>query len=80
MYSLGLLLHEFLTGSPPYPEDLLTQDLDFVIKKFKITPERFDELMALPPRTFRDYKNQYTRIEQLKRLVTGLRARGLYPK
>ena len=65
---------------PPYPEELLAQDMDFVIKKFQITPAQFDELMALPVRNFRDYRNQYSRVEKLKQLVTHLRARGLYPK
>lgn len=65
---------------PPYPEDLLTQDMEFVLKKFQISQTDFDTLMALPQRSFRDFKNQYDRIEKLKTLVTALRARGLYPK
>ncbi len=65
---------------PPYPEALLAQDMDFVLKKFQISQAEFDALMALPTRSFRDFKNQYNRIELLKKLVTKLRARGLYPK
>lgn len=65
---------------PPYPEELLVQDIDFVLKKFQIRQAEFDALMALPTRSFRDFKNQYNWIELLKKLVTTLRARGLYPK
>ena len=65
---------------PAYPQELLQQDLEFVVKKFKITNERFEELMALPASTFRDYRNHYNWISRLKRLVTLLRARGLYPR
>jgi N-acetyl sugar amidotransferase len=40
---------------PICPPDLLRQDKEFVIKKLGLTEAEFDEIMALPPRTFKDY-------------------------
>lgn len=67
-------------AKPAYPEHLLQQDLEFVIKKFKISSEDFDRMMATPARTFRDFRNQFDRVESLKRIVNALRARNLYPR
>jgi len=40
-----------------YDSSLLAQDLDFVIKKFNLTPHEFDALMKIPNRTASDYPN-----------------------
>lgn len=42
---------------PSYDANLLTQDLDFVIKKFGLESREFDELMKIPNRTASDYPN-----------------------
>ncbi len=36
-------------------------------------------MMALPPRTFRDYRNSYGFVQLLKRWVNRLAGAGLYP-
>jgi N-acetyl sugar amidotransferase len=39
----------------PYPAALMMNDKEFVIKKFGLTKEDFDGIMALPPKSFYDY-------------------------
>jgi len=41
--------------SEPYPVDLQNQDKEYVIKKFGITSEEFNDLMNLPKKEFDDY-------------------------
>lgn len=44
----------------PYPSDeQKNADRGFVIKKLGLTEDQFDELMALPIRSFRDYPSNY---------------------
>jgi hypothetical protein len=64
----------------PYPAALAEQDRRYVIKKLGITEAEFERLMALPKRTFRDYPNNFERVERLKRLANMLRARGWYAR
>jgi N-acetyl sugar amidotransferase len=64
----------------PYPAELAEQDRLYVIKKLGLTADEFERLMALPRRTFRDYPNNFARIERLKRFATVLRARGWYAR
>lgn len=39
----------------PYPQNLVLEDREYVIKKFEITEDEFEQIMALPPKTFLDY-------------------------
>jgi len=39
----------------PYPPNLLRDDLDFVLKKFELTPDEFEAMMAKPKKTYLDY-------------------------
>jgi N-acetyl sugar amidotransferase len=64
----------------PYPAALAEQDRRYVIKKLALTEDEFERLMALPRRSFRDYPNNFARIERLKRLANLLRARGWYAR
>jgi N-acetyl sugar amidotransferase len=66
--------------SEPYPSALAEQDRRYVIKKLAVSEAEFERLMALPRRTFRDYPNNFARIERLKRLANLLRARGWYAR
>jgi len=63
-----------------YPADLQEQDRRYVIKKLELTDAGFETLMAAPPRSFRDYPNNFARVESLKRMVNALRARGWYSR
>jgi hypothetical protein len=40
--------------------------IDLCIKRLGLTREEFDEIMALPPKTFRDYQTNYDLIKLLK--------------
>ncbi len=69
---------EELLRTAPYAPELQKQDRAFVVKKLGLTDDSFDEIMSLPIRSFRDYKNSYGKVQLLRRSVNGLRARNLY--
>jgi N-acetyl sugar amidotransferase len=62
--------------APPAPEDLMREDMEYVCKKLGLSRVEFDALMALPARTFLDYPNSYTRLEQAKKVLRFLRDRA----
>lgn len=66
---------------PPYPSpELLAQDKEFMYKKFDYSPNEFEQIMQLPPKTFLDYKNKAKRVEQIKSYLNFLRRKGRYAK
>lgn len=65
---------------PPYPENVQQQDLEYVSKKLGLTVDEFEEIMALPVKSFRDYRNNYDAVQFLRRSVNKLRKSGLYPR
>lgn len=65
---------------PPYPESLQAEDLVYVTKKLGLKGSAFQEIMDLPPRTFRDYKNSFAAVNSLKSIANSLRKSGLYPR
>jgi len=65
---------------PPYPESQQADDLEYVSKKLGLRNGAFDEIMALPCKTFRDYKNSYKFVNTLKSIANRLRIIGLYPR
>jgi N-acetyl sugar amidotransferase len=67
-------------AKPPYPEEEQQQDLQYVVKKLGLSLAEFEQLMALPVKSFRDYRNSYQRVDTLKRTVNVLRRRGLYAR
>ena len=64
----------------PYPPAMAEEDRRYVIKKLGLDEAHFEALMKLPRRTFRDYLNNFERVQQLKRSVNFLRARGWYAR
>lgn len=58
---------------PIYPAQGLADDRTYVLKKLGLTEAQFDELMALPPKTFLDYPNSYARTELAKRVLRRVR-------
>jgi N-acetyl sugar amidotransferase len=56
---------------------LAAEDRAYTIKKFGLSADEFDALMARPNRTFRDYPNAYGLVSRIKRLVNFLRKRDL---
>jgi len=65
---------------PPYPETQQAEDLEYVSKKLGLKGGAFNEIMALPCKTFRDYKNSFDLVNSLKSIANRLRGMGLYPK
>lgn len=65
---------------PSYDEQLFRQDMAFVIKKFELNVTSFQEIMNLPIKTFRDYPNNFKRVQLLKSYVNKLREKGLYSR
>ena len=58
--------------TPPYNDELLQQDIEYVIKKFNLTRDEFDRIMQAPPADARDFPNNYV----LFRLLLGWRQRA----
>lgn len=40
-----------------YPSDLLQQDKEYVVKKLGLTQKEFDDIMATPPKSYKEYPN-----------------------
>jgi N-acetyl sugar amidotransferase len=65
---------------PGYEEQLFRQDKDFVIKKFDLNEASFEDIFNLPVKTFRDYPNNFERVQRLKSFVNKLREKGFYSR
>jgi N-acetyl sugar amidotransferase len=51
---------------PPYPsQELLDQDMQFVLKKFGLSLDEFNGIMKLPPRTHTDFAGNYLLFHRL---------------
>jgi len=56
-----------------YPEDKLREDKAFVLKKLNLTEKQFEEVMALPNKTFRDYPSNYLFFQTGRKLASLFR-------
>lgn len=65
---------------PGYDAKLLRQDKEFIIKKFVLTEESFENLMKLPVKSFTEYPNSFEQVRFIKKIVNFLRVRGYYTK
>lgn len=63
-----------------YDDHQRLQDQDLVLKKLDLTKDQFEEILAAPPRSFRDYPNSHAFVQRLRNLVNRLRGLGLYPR
>lgn len=52
---------------PHYPENLLKQDIQFVLKKFNLTAKEFELIIKAPPKKATDYPSNYFLFETLKK-------------
>lgn len=61
----------------PYPENMLNDDIQFLIKKFNLTEEEFKAIMELPKKTFWDYPSyeNHVLLKYFKRLYKYLSVR-----
>ena len=65
---------------PSYDIDLQKQDTEYVIKKLDITRDQYLEILNKEVHSFRDFKNSYKVVQNLKAIVSFLRTKNLYPK
>ena len=65
---------------PTYPEKLQKEDLVYVKKKLGLSDHDWDEILNTPPKSFRDYPNNYWLTEFLRDAVNMLRKVKLYPR
>src|SRR5689334_8627421 len=59
--------------APVYPEDLLEQDRLYAVKKLGLDEASFERIMALPRRTFLDYRTNQAIFTLAKRIVNSSR-------
>jgi len=57
-----------------YPVEKISEDKDFILKKLNLTSDEFDEIMALPKKTFRDYPSNYLLFQTGKKLRSLFRS------
>lgn len=61
---------------PPASDEQLMQDREFVIKKFELTEASFEELMARPVKSYKDYpNNQNSKVYEAGRKIYRMIAR-----
>lgn len=56
-----------------YEPDKLIEDRDFVIKKLGLTDQEFEEIMARPIKTYRDYPSNYLLLKRWPSLIRWTR-------
>jgi N-acetyl sugar amidotransferase len=66
--------------APAYAVSLQEQDLIYVCKKLGLQKASFDSIMAAPISDFTNYRNNYSTVQFLRRLVNFLREHHLYPR
>jgi len=66
---------EALAGleEPVYPQHLLNEDREYVIKKLMLSESDFDEIMKSPNKTFLDYRTSRRIFEFAKKIVNASR-------
>lgn len=62
-----------LMQEPVYPAKLLEQDREYAIKKLQFTEEQFAEIMAVPRKTFLDYRTSHRLFAWAKSLLNTAR-------
>uniref|UniRef100_UPI004047B748 N-acetyl sugar amidotransferase n=2 Tax=Roseivirga sp. TaxID=1964215 RepID=UPI004047B748 len=65
--------------APIYPEGMLEQDMEFVLKKFGLSQQEFDKLMKDEVKTFKDYPNTSEFHLKLRKMLNNLRERKILP-
>jgi N-acetyl sugar amidotransferase len=69
---------EILQSAPLDPE-LVEKDREYLLKKFKLTPEEFDQIMDRPIRSILDYPNHYRLEMRFRKALLKLRKFKLLP-
>ena len=53
---------------PPYPKDLIKEDIKYICKKWGMNEKEFHEIFKYKPKTFKDYPNQFLLISLIKKI------------
>ena len=61
-----------------YQKDLMVRDLSYVKKKLGFSDEEFTKIMNSPIKSYKDYPNNYSKVQFLRKTVNILRSLGLY--
>lgn len=69
-----------LLREPTYDPSLQAADKVYVQKKLGLSNSEYEEILNLPTRSFRDFRNSYRQVQFLRRGVDTLRGRGLYDR
>jgi len=56
---------------PPFDRERVAVDMQYMAKKFEVSTEEFEEILARPPRSYRDYPNDQKKLEFLYRVYRG---------
>ncbi|MCB0733464.1 MAG: N-acetyl sugar amidotransferase [Flavobacteriales bacterium] len=64
--------------APIYPPERIAEDTEYIIKKFDIPDEVFNDIMQATPKTFLDYPTNYPLHSKLRNFLSTLRSKGLY--
>jgi N-acetyl sugar amidotransferase len=67
-----------MQNDPYLSEELKLQDKEYVIKKLGLTKREFEEIMALPPKSYKDYPNNYFLLKKFNWVAELARKRGTY--
>jgi hypothetical protein len=57
---------------PPFDAGQLVRDRNYVARKFGVTVEELERILALPPKTYRDYPNDQHFLERLYAVYRAL--------
>ena len=69
-----------LLEEPIYPEKYFREDYNYVLKKFDLTEDEFEDILNAEARTFRDFPNSYNLVQFMRKCINILRKYNLYPK
>lgn len=62
-----------LLSEKPYDETKLQEDIQYVSQKLEISADKFNEIMKLPPKSFKDYPNNRRKLELIYKVYRFLK-------
>jgi N-acetyl sugar amidotransferase len=69
-----------LLKTKDYVDDMMKEDLAYVLKKFELTPDDFEGIMKAPIKNFRDFPNNHNLVMLIKNTLNKLRKAKLIPR
>jgi len=71
-------LREF--EADPYPDQMMAEDREYVLKKLRLSEEEFDAILSTPVRSYRDYSTYAPLFARLRGVGNFLARFGIVPK